>query len=93
MNVGGKTNMPNWKKITKGKYKGLQYRKKGKMIQEVRNPKGKLKPLAISQRGDYTGFTAHYKTKPYRRVAKGRDAERLAASLAKKGHKCVTFWD
>ena len=82
-----------WKKVTKGKYKGLEYRKKGKMIQEVKNPKGKLKPLAISQRGDYHGFTAHYKTKPYRRVARSKKAESLAARLAKKGHKSVTFWD
>ena len=82
-----------WKKITKGKYKGLSFRKEGKFISEIKNPKGKLKSLAISQRGMYPGFTAHYKTKPYRKVARGKNAEQLAARLAKKGHKSVTFWD
>lgn len=83
-----------WKKVTKGKYKGIEFKKgRGGYIQAVRNPEGKLKSIAISQRGDYTGFTAHYTKKPYRKVDRGRNAEKLAARLAKKGHKYVSFWD
>ena len=85
--------MKKYKTITKGRYKGLKYKKQGKFISEIKNPEGKLKPLAISQRGMYAGFTAHYKTKPYRKVARGKDAEKLGVRLAKKGHKSIVFLD
>ena len=82
-----------WTTIKKGYYKGLRVKKsKTGLITHIRNPKGKRKPVAISQDGR-PGFTAHYKTKPYRDVKRGKDAERLGAQVAKKGHKSVEFWD
>jgi len=86
--------MGKYRKVTKGRYKGLFVKKNKKgYITSVFNPKGKLKHVAISQRGNYSGFTAHYVTKPYRKVARSKNAEGMAGRLAKKGHRIVTFWD
>lgn len=81
------------KRKSKAKGKIKIFRNKKRVIQLIKNTKGKLKPLAISQRGDYQGFTAHYKKRPFRKVARSKHAEKMGVRLAKKGHKSIEFWD
>jgi hypothetical protein len=59
---------------------------------EVRNVKGKKKPLVIVQ-GDEAGFTARETKRPWKAVARAMKAEKLALYLAAKGHKKITFLD
>lgn len=81
--------------ITKDPQIRCTYRRAGgkKWLDKVFNPTGKLQPLIICQT-ERPGFTVRQEKEPYRIISFGhRNAEKLAVTLAKKGHKKVSFWD